>query len=1043
MKAHALVIGIDRYPKSEWNLTGAVKDALDFAEWVVKAGGVAPENLTLLLSPVGDAKGAKKATRKAILEAFHKFEKGAAKDAERFWFYYAGHGLAAPGQDTSAGPLVVPADVNDIEFYINQEPVGLEIFRGAMQDVLPKQQFFFIDACRDVLPVTSNKSLVQQLAWDVRKIDDDQLSTQAVFLGTTAGQKSKEVRGKGLFGRALITALRGVGPQLRGPSSPPPPGEKFRRRLVFTDLAAFVIDEVKRSLAEIPDLDEAGLKGIPYSRLNRITEEIAVAEFDDDALPKMNVVASVEPEDARNSARIEFLKWDEELGWIPRKNPAPAGPGVPEEAPFQVGTGKYWVRVKADGYNDDQREILTYDGKTYFFELTKKPEEMGGLEAMAAELRVAEAPATAALTVTCRDSKARVAIFDSAGNELARDYQKVTAGNLAPGPYRVTAELTVTERAEQTVVLRAGDEQTIELSPAMPRSTLMEQILEDHNIAVYQYYAALPEPLGNVANVRLGSLLAYGAWAARWPKLDAFWPLRAIGVDALDGLTTEQSAIQILIGDVGESGASLLDDVHVKLDDAKKPLKLAPLPKLPAVQASAIHASGPLRVRVEMPGFAPASFAVTLLPRFVTVLVITREGDGDIDVQQHMNPIDVTASVGEGFDPPLPDDVRLVELAWRALEGRDPLDAVEFRGLLAGKRSNPMLAVIAGYRMFRTERASQFRESALDNLLELFAGLPDVHVLAGMYEPAKREKHFQRAMDAGTPALAEGFWTLVEWLGAKSAEKKFAAPILQENVLPGMVWTAFTERTRASRISDVRIVSSRGRSSTGDSADAAVLAAAAPAVGRVDIVGKHPVATTFLVAPDLVIVPLHVAEAFAKRGPKGKWTLTEQALVRFDLADAAYDREIKSVLRTIRPDEKNPDGGSIPSETLEICWPVVVQLKKKVDITPLTFGKPPAVGQRVAVIAFPYDYALPDKTFAQQFAGASGEKHAMPGSVVRAPGKTWTLDYDCFTAQGTSGGPVVNVQTGAVAGMHVVGMPSADGYKIGAAIEMSRLGKLI
>jgi V8-like Glu-specific endopeptidase len=223
-----------------------------------------------------------------------------------------------------------------------------------------------------------------------------------------------------------------------------------------------------------------------------------------------------------------------------------------------------------------------------------------------------------------------------------------------------------------------------------------------------------------------------------------------------------------------------------------------------------------------------------------------------------------------------------------------------------------------------------------------------------------------------------------------------------------------------------------------------VLAAAAPSVGRVDIAGEHPVASTFLVAPDLVIVPVHVADAFATRGPKGKWTLKKHALVRFDLTAATYDREIKSVLRTVKPDEENPDGGPwIDAQTLEICWPVLVQLKKKVDLTPLTFGKAPAVGQRVAVIGFPFDYSIPSQKFAQQFAGASGEKHAMPGAVVRAPGKTWAFDYDCFTAVGTSGGPVVNVQTGAVVGMHVVAKPSDEGFKIGAAIEMSRLAKLL
>ena len=1039
MRAHALVIGIDRYPKSAWNLTGAVKDAREFAEWVVKAGGVAPENLTLLLSPVGDAKGAKRATRKAILEAFHSYEKGAAKDADRFWFYYAGHGLAAPGQDTAAGPLVVPADVKDIDFYVNQEPVGLELFRGAMQRRLCRSSSFFVDACRDVLPVTSNKSLVQQLAWDVRRIDDEKLSTQAVFLGTTAGKKSKEVRGKGLFGRALLTALRGLGPQLRPPAAPPPAGEKPRRRLVFTDLVTFVIEEVKRSLEEIPGLDEAGKKGIPYSRLNRITEEIAVAEFLEGALPKVKVWALVDPPAARNSGRIEFLKWDDDEGsWVARKDPAPAVPPLPKETGFEIGGGKHWVRVSANGFLDDQREILANDGKTYVFELLKDPEEVPGLEAVATVPYAAAS--TGSLAVMCRDPKARVAIIDGRGRELCRAYQEVTMAELPPGPYIVSAELTGAERVEKTVVVRAGETQAIELSLATPRSAQMTAILRAHNIAVDSNYVKLP--IGDVANVRLGSLLAYGAWAARWPKLPAFAPLRAIGVDSLKKVKATRSAVQVLIGDVGESGDSLLGDCRVKLEDTARPLKLDALPKLPAVQASAVHASGSLRVRVEMPGFAPASFAVTLLPGFITALIITREADDDIDVQQHLNPIDVTRSVGAGFGPPMPDDVRLVELAWRALEGHDPLDDVEIEGLLHGKRSNPMLAVIAGYRMLRTQRAKAFRAPALKNMLRLFPGLPDVHVLAGLYEPAQRDAHFQRAMDTGTPALAEGFWTLIEWLGAQSVGKGRPAPVLHENVVPGMVWTAFTERTRASRIGDVRVVSTSGRSSVGDTADNSLLAKAAQSVGRLEFVGEHPVSSTFLVAPDLVLCPVHVVTAFAKEKADGTWTMQKKMRVRFDLADAGYDREIKSVLRTLRPDDPSPDGGSLDAEMLDICWPVLLRLKSKVALPPLAFGKAPAVGQRVAVLGFPFDYSIPSKTFAQQFAGASGDKHAMPGTVVRAQGKTWTLDYDSFTAVGTSGAPVVNVDNGTVVGMHVVGVPTNEGFKVGVGIATSRLSRL-
>ena len=65
LDGHALVIGIDEYDNADWNLTGAVADATAFAEWVVKAGGVDPANLTLLLSPVGNVPNAKRATADA------------------------------------------------------------------------------------------------------------------------------------------------------------------------------------------------------------------------------------------------------------------------------------------------------------------------------------------------------------------------------------------------------------------------------------------------------------------------------------------------------------------------------------------------------------------------------------------------------------------------------------------------------------------------------------------------------------------------------------------------------------------------------------------------------------------------------------------------------------------------------------------------------------------------------------------------------------------------------------------------------------------
>ena len=100
MRAHAVVIGIDQYPgHPQWDLKGATRDALNFAEWVTKYGGVAPGDLTLLLSPqpaqIPNGVTSGTPDRRTINDTLDAYaDRRKAKGADRFWFYYAGHGLA-------------------------------------------------------------------------------------------------------------------------------------------------------------------------------------------------------------------------------------------------------------------------------------------------------------------------------------------------------------------------------------------------------------------------------------------------------------------------------------------------------------------------------------------------------------------------------------------------------------------------------------------------------------------------------------------------------------------------------------------------------------------------------------------------------------------------------------------------------------------------------------------------------------------------------------------------------------------------------------
>ncbi|HUC20738.1 MAG TPA: hypothetical protein VMR98_04555, partial [Candidatus Polarisedimenticolaceae bacterium] len=60
------------------------------------------------------------------------------------------------------------------------------------------------------------------------------------------------------------------------------------------------------------------------------------------------------------------------------------------------------------------------------------------------------------------------------------------------------------------------------------------------------------------------------------------------------------------------------------------------------------------------------------------------------------------------------------------------------------------------------------------------------------------------------------------------------------------------------------------------------------------------------------------------------------------------------------------------------------------------------------------------------------------GSILQSSPQSWTLDYDCFTAAGTSGGPVVDLETGTVVGMHVAALPVSETRKRGTAIDLTR-----
>jgi len=152
---------------------------------------------------------------------------------------------------------------------------------------------------------------------------------------------------------------------------------------------------------------------------------------------------------------------------------------------------------------------------------------------------------------------------------------------------------------------------------------------------------------------------------------------------------------------------------------------------------------------------------------------------------------------------------------------------------------------------------------------------------------------------------------------------------------------------------------------------------------------------------------------------------------------------VRRIVGALRPSAGDrPDVGGLPALPIE-SWPLVLELSEPAVALPLARAtRVPELNQRVAVIGFPRDQSsMSSGAFGDHFARTAGEKQVMPGAVVRASEGAATFEYECFTPAGTGGGPVIDLETGTVVGMHVAALPAVDGRTRGVAVSLSPLAR--
>lgn len=204
---NAFVIGIDKYWNEQSHLDRAVDDAIGFAEWLVTSGAVAASKVHLFIEPrdasavipptLAGVQLTRSASYAAIVDEMETVADGLTADDERFYFYFAGHGLQWTDGEIPMHLLCCadfyPAKSSRGRNHLTVESV-LRLFRARPVPV----QFFFVDACRNFPKGRNFKP--QSIFFDAGKeLNVDQLLLRA----TSAGEEVED----GSFTPVLLEML--------------------------------------------------------------------------------------------------------------------------------------------------------------------------------------------------------------------------------------------------------------------------------------------------------------------------------------------------------------------------------------------------------------------------------------------------------------------------------------------------------------------------------------------------------------------------------------------------------------------------------------------------------------------------------------------------------------------------------------------------------------------------------------------------------------------------------------------------------------------
>jgi Caspase domain len=796
----AIVIGIDEYGDAGMRLSASVSDALKFRDWVLApdGGGVREDNLRLLLSRRPDDPGpdpgpaVAEATKDNIVTAINDLVVAAeGQEAERLYFYFAGHGITARVANRDESALVTPGfDALHTDHSLAFRSIAEYFETTAFAD-----QFLFIDACRN-MPWDDREFEIGRWPVPRRRDPGAQPVQQFILYATSPGRTAAEVgwpgEARGAFTSTLLEGLAGTG------NAKAWSWERNCYEVRWERLASFVHDRMQER-AQRPDTvpardwpvqipQDTGARGVADR-----DRDVPVVSFPSGRFPNLKLTVDLEADAGVKDAEVSVL---DAVG-----EPVVRALGVTGQSQtFELAPKTYAVRATTTApealFGSLKAPVELYQDRTETIGLRPRTNPPGGAavaervgpEDLAAAGRE-QPPGTIAVrsldplaVAEVRDEAGRVVAVTPAGADL----------EAKPGFYQVRHIGPEAVEDASFVVLAAGEREEVHLRPRPPGPFVaaLARALGGRVQDGYVYVGGGDDP---ITWALPSTVVAAGLAAALAGATPA-----GLGVgDLRQALGPARSGVAVLAVGRRRDGEAVRR-LRVGIWPAGEPVSsggaaLEPSPAGVAGLVAPVGEPGPHWVSLAAPGGDPTVVSVPVLAGRLATLVAQVDRDRTRLFQYH-------PALDPGASPTVGDLRRSEHLQRLLLAGRVDIAEPLARQVAGAAAADPFAGLVAGYVLLRLGRHQEL-EALASAVLGAASGLSDAYVLRGEHEacagrPEAVAQAFAEAIGTGVPAFGEGLTRLVEGLRASGLVHPRAALVRHvfQRHARGSMWAAFTPR---------------------------------------------------------------------------------------------------------------------------------------------------------------------------------------------------------------------------------------------------------